>query len=258
MVHPDGVNQRPAAEWQAAVVMGAALRQEMLFHEAVFRGALLEGSLLPGTVLQGTVLQGFGDAVGQLDGAHTAMAYVAVMLTVAAEALVPILPGETAVVTAATIASQGNLSIWGVFVAAWLGAFIGDMFLYTLGRTGSVKITGWAARRIGQERLDSGTYFFKKYGLPFLVVGRFIPGLRVINAVTAGALDMPLRRYLSAEILGSGLWALYASWLGYAVGSRLEGSVWLSLAVSGVATVILSVIVGVFWKKAEATRRAEA
>jgi membrane protein DedA with SNARE-associated domain len=82
--------------------------------------------------------------------------------------------------------------------------------------------------------------------------------LRVINALTAGALDLPARRYLPAEILGSGLWALYASWLGYAVGQRLEGSVWLSLAVSAVATVILTAVVGVFWKRAEAQRVAEA
>jgi membrane protein DedA with SNARE-associated domain len=164
---------------------------------------------------------------------------------VAAEALVPILPGETAVVTAATFASQGDLAIGWVFVAAWAGAFIGDVFLYVLGRSGSERITRWAERAVGAERMESGRYFFTKYGQPFLVVGRFIPGL-------------PARRYLPAEILGSGLWALYASWLGYAVGQRLEGSVWLSLAVSAVATVILTAVVGVFWKRAEAQRVAEA
>lgn len=203
-------------------------------------------------------LRGISEAIGELGSAGSVMAYLAVMLCVAAEALVPILPGETAVVTAATFASQGDLAIGWVFVAAWAGAFIGDVFLYVLGRTGSERITRWAERAIGAERMESGRYFFTKFGQPFLVVGRFIPGLRVINALTAGALDLPVRRYLPAEILGSGLWALYASWLGYAVGSRLEGSVWLSLVVSGIATIILTAVVGVFWKKAEAQRLAEA
>ncbi len=202
-------------------------------------------------------LRGISEAIGELGSAGSVMAYLAVMLCVAAEALVPILPGETAVVTAATFASQGDLAIGWVFAAAWAGAFIGDVFLYVLGRSGSERITRWAERAIGAERMESGRYFFTKFGQPFLVVGRFIPGLRVINALTAGALDLPVRRYLPAEILGSGLWALYASWLGYAVGSRLEGSVWLSLVVSGIATIILTAVVGVFWKKAEAQRLAE-
>lgn len=204
------------------------------------------------------MVEGISKAIGELGTTGSAMAYLAVMLCVAAEALVPILPGETAVVTAATFASRGDLSIGWVFAAAWAGALIGDVFLYVLGRNGSERITRWAEKAIGAERLESGRYFFTRYGQPFLVVGRFIPGLRVVNALTAGALDLPVKRYLAAEIPGAGLWALYASWLGYAVGQRLEGSVWLSLAVSGLATVILTAVVGVFWKKADAQRRAEA
>lgn len=226
LIHPAGVNQVQSGHVKVAAMLAAAV-------------------------------QGISEAIGELGTAGSAMAYIAVMLCVAAEALVPILPGETAVVTAATFASQGDLSIIWVFVAAWAGALIGDVFLYVLGRTGSERITRWAEKAIGVERLDSGRYFFTKYGQPFLVVGRFIPGLRVVNALTAGALDLPTRRYLAAEIPGAGLWALYASWLGYAVGQRLDGNVWLSLAVSGLATVILTAIVGVFWKKAEAQRKAE-
>jgi membrane-associated protein len=198
-----------------------------------------------------------GDAVGELDGARPLVVYLVVMMLVAVEALLPILPGETAVVTAATWAARGDLSVVGVFIAAWLGALTGDLFLYTAGRTGSEKITRWLTRGVGADRLEAGRYFFRRYGQPFLVVGRFVPGLRVLNALTAGALEMPLPRYLRAEIPGAALWAAYASWLGYAVGSRSTGSVWVSLAVSGAATVVLSAVVGVFWKKADAARRAE-
>lgn len=203
------------------------------------------------------IVAGISEAVGQLGVSHVAMVYVSIMMLVAAEALLPILPGETVVVTAATVASQGGLSIGWVFAAAWIGAFLGDVFLYGIGRLGSERFERWLSRGIGEERFDGGRYFFRRYGQPFLIVGRFIPGLRVVNALTAGALEMRLRRYLAAEIPGSGLWALYASWLGYAVGTRLEGSIWLSLAVSMLATVVLSLVVGVFWRKAQAERRAE-
>lgn len=199
-----------------------------------------------------------GDGVADLDGVSELLAYATVTMLVAAEAIFPILPGETTVVTAATLASRGDLAIVAVFFAAWLGALGGDLMLYGVARLGSERLLRWCTRALGTDRLDSVTYFFNKYGLPFLVVGRFIPGLRVLTALTAGTLQMPVRRYLPAELLGSGLWAFYASWLGYSVGNRLEGSVWLSLVVSGIATVILSAVVGIFYRKAEQARKLEA
>ena len=205
-----------------------------------------------------TVLASLSDGVGDLDGAEELMAYFAVTMLVAAEAIFPLLPGETTVVTAATFASQGDLNIWAVFVAAWLGAMIGDFLLYGIGRLGSERIVNRASRAVGQDRIDSAGYFFQRYGQPFLVAGRFVPGLRVLTALTAGTLDMPLRRYAPAEILGAGLWAAYASWLGYAVGSRLEGQVWISLAISLLMTALLSAVVAVFYRRAERTRKAEA
>lgn len=211
--------------------------------------------MTPGSCL---VLGSLSDGVGDLDGVGEFLAYVAVAMLVAAEAVFPLLPGETTVVTAATIASRGDLNVVAVWFAAMLGALGGDLLLFGIGRLGSERIVSRVTRTVGEDRMESASWFFMKYGQPFLVVGRFIPGLRIVTAVTAGSLGMPFRRYIPAELLGASLWALYASWLGYAVGSRLEGEVWISLMVSGFATVVLSVVVGVFYRRADAARRLES
>jgi membrane protein DedA with SNARE-associated domain len=200
------------------------------------------------------MLASLSETVAEFDSAQTALVYIAITMLIAAEAILPILPGETTVVTAATLAAEGSLDVVGVFVAAWLGALLGDLLLYGIGRLGSDRIQAWVERAVGPERLDSGRYFMGRYGQPFLVLGRFIPGLRIVTNLSAGTLQMPLRRYLPAELLGSGIWALYATWLGYTVGTKLEGSVWLSIAVALIVTVILSTIFGMLYLRAERQR----
>ena len=137
--------------------------------------------------------------------AEELLAYFAVTLLVAAEAIFPLLPGKTTVVTAATIASQGDLNIWAVFVAAWLGAMGGDFLLYGIGRLGSDRIVNWASRAVGQDRIDSAGYFFQRYGQPFLSspAGRARPpGPHRLDGRHPRHAAAPLR---PAEILGAGL-----------------------------------------------------
>jgi membrane protein DedA with SNARE-associated domain len=202
------------------------------------------------------VLASLSETVDAFDGLQIFLVYVAIGMLVAAEALLPFLPGETTVITGATLASEGSLALGGVFVAAWLGALIGDVFLYGVGRLGSERLEHWIERGIGAERMVSARRFMNRFGQPFIVLGRFVPGLRVVTALTAGTVQLPLKRYLPAELLGSGLWALYASLLGYTVGSKLNGSVWLSIAVALLATALLSAVIGVLYRRSRAEETA--
>lgn len=196
------------------------------------------------------ITAGLADGLTSLDATQTAIAYVAIVMLVAADAVFPFLPGETTVITGATLASQGMLNIVIVFVAAWIGALMGDLLLFGIGRVGSERLQGWFGRAIGRDRQRRANDFMRRFGRPFLILGRFVPGLRVVTALSAGTLQLTLRHYLSAELIGSGLWALYASVLGYTVGSKLGGSLWLSIAVALGVTVVLSATVGFLYKRA--------
>jgi membrane protein DedA with SNARE-associated domain len=196
------------------------------------------------------VLATLSEAVGELEGVDAFVAYLLVTVVVAAEAVFPILPGETAVVTAATFASQGDLDIFWVFVAGWLGAMGGDFIGFGIGRLGSERLTSWATRAIGERRQQKTRRLFVDHGGPVLIIGRFVPGLRLLCALTAGSTGMPLRRYVRYEVAGAALWSLYASTIGYVVGVRLEGVLWVSLLVSGVATAVVSIGVAAMWRRA--------
>jgi membrane-associated protein len=196
-----------------------------------------------------TLLASLSDAIGELDGVEELMAYVVVMVMVAAEAIFPILPGETTVVTAANFASQGDLGIFWVFVAGWLGAMGGDLIGFGAGRLGSEKIVHWMTRAMGEERQVTVAKLFAERGGPVLVLGRFVPGLRILTALTAGSVGMPLRRYLSYEVPGAALWSLYASAIGYFVGNRSDGKLWVSLVVGFLATAVITLVLGRIWRQ---------
>jgi membrane-associated protein len=62
------------------------------------------------------------------------LTYPVVALLVAGDAIVPVFPGESAVVAAAVLAAEGELMVWLILLAAFGGAFLGDLLMYGLGR----------------------------------------------------------------------------------------------------------------------------
>src|SRR6266576_7105120 len=91
------------------------------------------------------------------------------------------LPGETALITAAVLASRGKLEIAVVIALAAAGAIVGDNIGYLIGRKGG----RWLLERPGllhQQRLrvlEVGEPFFQRHGAKAVFFGRFLLGLRV-------------------------------------------------------------------------------
>ena len=55
--------------------------------------------------------------------------------------LVPIVPSETAVITAGVVAASGDLSLALIIPAAAVGAFLGDNTVYLIGRRFGGRVT---------------------------------------------------------------------------------------------------------------------
>src|SRR5207244_3901380 len=99
-----------------------------------------------------------------------------------------LVPGETALITAAVLASQGKLEIELVIALAATAAIVGDNIGYVIGRKGG----RWVLERPGrfyrqrQEVLRIGEPFFERHGSKAVFFGRFLLGLRVWASWLAG------------------------------------------------------------------------
>jgi undecaprenyl-diphosphatase len=119
------------------------------------------------------------------------------------------LPGETALITAGGLVAAGHLSLPIVILVAAFAAIAGDTAGYWMGRRGGRALLlrdglGATHRRHAVERAD---WFFERYGAATVFFGRWVPGVRIVAAVMAGAARMPWPRFAVANATGAFAWA---------------------------------------------------
>ncbi len=160
-----------------------------------------------------------------IDDLISSYGYYAVFVIVGLESIGIPLPGETALIAAATYAAtSGNINIWVVFAAAAAGAIIGDNIGYWIGNKGGYKL----ARKYGpkirldERKLKVGRYVFDKHGGKVVFFGRFVSVLRTFAAFLAGTMRMSWSKFLLYNALGGVVWAAVYSFGFFAAGNTLK------------------------------------
>ena len=132
-------------------------------------------------------------------------------------------PGQTIMVAAAIYAGAGRLNIFGVAAIAFVAAVMGDNLGYWIGARGGRRLVHRWGRYvfITPERLDKAERFFARRGNRIVVVARFIDGLRQLNGVIAGIMEMPWRTFLIYNAIGAALWVGWWTTIAYLFGTHL-------------------------------------
>src|SRR5439155_14412688 len=108
----------------------------------------------------------------------TNLGYAALGALIAGETMGVPLPGETALIAAGILASEGHLSIELVILVAACAAILGDNVGFWIGRRGGRKLLelpGPLARH-RQRLLDRGEEIFRRYGPKTVFFGRWSRG----------------------------------------------------------------------------------
>jgi membrane protein DedA with SNARE-associated domain len=177
------------------------------------------------------------------------------LLVMAESSGVPI-PGETALITGAVLASRGKLSIEVVIVLAAAGAIVGDNIGYLIGRKGG----RWLLERPGRfhrqrlEVLRTGEPFFERHGPKAVYFGRFLLGLRVWASWLAGATRMHWRSFFVWNALGGISWATAIGLLAYFLGSSASNAI-QAFGIYGLVAALLA-IASAFYLHRRARRHA--
>jgi membrane protein DedA with SNARE-associated domain len=165
---------------------------------------------------------------------------IIVFLLIALETSGLPLPGETALVAAAVLASQGHYSIWWVILVATAAAIIGDNVGYWLGRKlgrGFLQRYG-PVRRFSDRVLPPTERFFRRHGGKAIFFARWFSGFRIAGAWAAGFAQMPWWRFFVWNALGGIAWAASIGFGVYFLGKTAEhviSTVGPAAAVVGVA-----------------------
>ena len=137
------------------------------------------------------------------------------------EAGVPVpVPGDVLMLVLGVQAREGRVALWQAIAVVELGTVLGATFLFFLSR--------WAGRdlvyrygryiRLTPPRLERAERWIRRYGAVAVVVGRLLPGLRIVTAVACGVFGLPARIFLPAMALGALLYITAYTLLGYYFG----------------------------------------
>ena len=164
------------------------------------------------------------DLIG-LVSVHAAWAYAAIFLAALLEA-VPVagavIPGSTVIVALSALVPSGNLKITPILAAAIAGALLGDGLAYWLGRRAERDVlTAWPLSKYPAVVSQSET-FFHRYGTFAVFLARFVPAVRAVVPMIAGALGMTVPRFFAAMIPAVLLWAPAMVLPGILAGSAAE------------------------------------
>ncbi|MGW9042222.1 DedA family protein [Streptomyces lydicus] len=150
--------------------------------------------------------------------------------------LPPLVPNSALLVAAGVLASRGELFLPQVILVVAAGALLGDLLMYLAARRFGEPVRTWMRRNPRRRALLEWTaQRVERYGVPFVIAVRFLPGGRIAGALAAGVLRYPRRKYALGAGIAELTWATYSIGLGYlgsaAVHNRLH-AVGIGLGVS--------------------------
>ncbi len=169
--------------------------------------------------------------------------YPLLFLIVMAESSGAPVPGETGLITAAVLASQGKLHIELVIPLAAAAAIVGDNIGYGIGRKGG----RWILERPGRfqrqrnDVLRIGEPFFERHGPKAVFFGRFLLGLRVWASWLAGATRMPWRSFVLWNALGGIVWASAIGLIAYFLGHSASNAI-QAFGIYGLIALLIAIV----------------
>lgn len=175
--------------------------------------------------------------------AHPHWAGVVVFLVAFSESLAligMIVPGVVMMFAAGALVGAGAVEFAGIYWWAVAGAVMGDGLSFWIGRRYQQQLGGMWPFASHPQMLGKGVAFFQRWGGKSVALGRFFGPVRAVIPLVAGIMEMPLQRFLIANILSALAWAIVYLLPGIVIGVSLElaSEVALNLVVLGISVIV--------------------
>jgi membrane protein DedA with SNARE-associated domain len=186
---------------------------------------------------------------------------VVVAIVIGLESIGLPFPGETVLIFAGIFAgTKHDLNIVSVITTAATAAVAGQMIGYVIGREFGYRLLLRYGPyvRITEGRIKLGEYLFLRHGSKIIVIARFVPLLRSLAGILAGANRMPLPQFVLSNIIGAFAWAGVFGFAAYMLGHEVEHVAGPLVIVIGIAALVILAIGANFVGRHEAQLVAEA
>jgi membrane protein DedA with SNARE-associated domain len=124
--------------------------------------------------------------------------------------------GETVFIAAAALAATGVLVTWKVIVVAAMGAFVGHLFFFALGRWRGKQIIN--AIPTLKKHAPKANVILDKYAHWSIFIFQYLYGTRLAAAILFGASSIAFWRFFLLQIINCITWAIVIYTAGHFLG----------------------------------------
>jgi len=126
-------------------------------------------------------------------------------------------PGPLFLIAAGALASAGKMGLLSALLLAVMACVLADWPWYEAGQLWGDRVLHFIHRltRNPEAHNRRAKKTFARYGLPILVIAKFVPGLDAVTPPLAGASGTSRIRFLAFDAVGAGLYSCAYTGLGY-------------------------------------------
>ncbi|HLZ94264.1 MAG TPA: DedA family protein [Candidatus Dormibacteraeota bacterium] len=134
-------------------------------------------------------------------------------------------PGDVAITFGGYLTTTGAIPYPLAYVAVVAGAIIGSTINMTLNRRYGRRFINRFGPVLGitEERIGKAERAFQRWGPWAIIIGRHIPGLRIVLSALSGILLVPYRVFIPCVAVSATIWAAIFITLGRVLGPRARG-----------------------------------
>jgi membrane-associated protein len=204
-------------------------------------------------------------ASGLLESAGPVMVWLVVLAFVFTECAFIVglfLPGDSLLFAAGVVLAQqdNEASAWALSIVATGTAVIGNMIGYYIGhKTGHALIARRGGKVLNLENLARARDFLDRRGFWAIVLARWLPWIRTLAPLIAGAAKMDRRRFLLATSLGGLAWVPTLVLVGFYGAGLVEDLPWLKAVAlwASIAFFVVGTVWGIWRYRQEMHRPVE-
>jgi membrane protein DedA with SNARE-associated domain len=186
-----------------------------------------------------------------------AITYPTILLAVFANQLCLPVPAVLFLITAGALVGSGSLNFSIVVLVGVVGSLAADYGWFMAGRWGGFRVvrTLCAFSANGQHSAVRARTLFARWGLPGLVLAKFVPGLDGLMPPLAGALNVTTVLFLLFDAVGALFWSAGYCFLAYLFSDRLNVVAAMVARTSKILAIVLAcVLCYLLWRAWEPLR----
>ena len=153
--------------------------------------------------------------------------------------------GFVALMGAGVLAFLGHMDLTTAILVAFVANFIGDMFLFYMGRYNKKQVMEYMHKH--KRKLALSHILMKKHGSWVVFLQKYVYGIKTLIPLAIGITKYDMKKFAILNLIASAVWALVVGIGSFMAGEALRSAYEVIADRPYIAPVVLFSIVGLIW-----------